>query len=280
MERCREDFSPTRVYCLHVRLALTRMSDMNDKCVPFIGQNGFCPAWAKGAGRWVFQRTLVSVRGGVGEIAAAEVPAAREVVLWAPPNRSIVYSFGSSALQRERETALHELSRMRLRCYGSDCHLAPQSETSAKTVIHEAGVYPVAWHLICPSCGGPVAPDLEPVRPELIVEKWERTGKPVLDNPGASWDFEVPAVRDLAEWVRGSDPSPLELAYCGQQLWPSIVAMFEELGPTGAGQRPPAPPPPRVEVVCPRCRSRLRVPSGRQGNIRCTICSAVFAAQT
>ena len=40
------------------------------------------------------------------------------------------------------------------------------------------------------------------------------------------------------------------------------------------------PPPLRVEVQCPECRTRLRVPSGKRGRVKCPACSATFEANT
>ncbi len=39
-------------------------------------------------------------------------------------------------------------------------------------------------------------------------------------------------------------------------------------------------PPSRVEVQCPACRTRLRVPAGRRGHVKCTSCSATFEAKS
>lgn len=36
----------------------------------------------------------------------------------------------------------------------------------------------------------------------------------------------------------------------------------------------------RVEVQCPACRTRLRVPSGRRGRVKCASCSTAFEAAT
>ena len=98
-----------------------------------------------------------------------------------------------------------------------------------------------------------------------------------MDNPWASWDFKAPPpVTDLTAWDR--DSAPLELAYLGQQLWTDIPAMCDAFD--SAGLRDPAPSPVRVEIACPQCGSLLRAPSGRWGRIKCTVCSAIFAATT
>ena len=41
-----------------------------------------------------------------------------------------------------------------------------------------------------------------------------------------------------------------------------------------------APPSARVEILCPQCGSRLRVPAGRQGNVKCSICASIFMVKS
>jgi hypothetical protein len=36
----------------------------------------------------------------------------------------------------------------------------------------------------------------------------------------------------------------------------------------------------RIEVLCPGCTGRLRIPTGRQGNVRCPRCTRIFAARS
>jgi hypothetical protein len=200
--------------------------------IPFIGQDGFYPDWAKGSGRWVFQRTLVSV-GGMLEVYAglsALVSTADEIIVWVPKRRGIMYWLGTSALHDERRLALNQLADLRMRCYGDDCPMMPQSVSAAKSLVDEAGVYPERWHLICPSCTGQAGPDLECVQAGPIIERWNALAKPVVENPAASAAIRsVRAITDLAKWVKGSQPSHLELAYVGQQLWPNIADMLEAL---------------------------------------------------
>jgi hypothetical protein len=195
--------------------------------IPFVGQNGFYPLWAKGSGRWVFQRTLVTMGSlGVGELVALDVPVANQVIVWSPPRRSVAYWFGSKALHAERTAAVYELEQIRLRCYGRDCRTV-RKRGSTKSAVTELGVHPEKWLLACPQCAGPVGPDLNPVRPEIITAQWEGSGRPALDNPAAGADWRsAPQIVDLPAWIEKSDPSPLELAYLGQQLWPTLFAMF------------------------------------------------------
>jgi hypothetical protein len=210
------------------------MEIQDDVGIPFLGQNGFFPPWAKGAGRWVFQRTLVYNSGplGFGELAALGVPVANQVIVWSPPKRNVTYWFGSKYLHNERTAAVDQLEQLQLRCYGKDCRALRKSGL-AKSAVTEMGVHPERWYLVCPLCGGPVGPDLEPVSAEVIVARWEASGRPVLDNPaaGAEWR-SAPAIVNLPRWIEKSHPSPLELAYLGQQLWPTLPDMFAALGAT------------------------------------------------
>jgi hypothetical protein len=163
---------------------------------------------------------------GIGELAALDVPVANQVIVWSPPKRSVAYWFGSKALHAERTAAVYELEQMRLRCYGKDCR-ALRKKGSAKSAVTEMGVHPEKWFLVCPLCAGPVGPDLNPVRSEVIVAQWEASGRPALDNPAAGADWRsAPPIVNLPDWIAKSDPSPLELAYLGQQLWPTLCAMF------------------------------------------------------
>lgn len=101
---------------------------MASRGIPFIGEEGFYPDWAKCSARWVFQRTLVSVSGmlsGFAELAALSVPVSDQVIVWAPGRRGLAAWFATAALHRERGLALEQLARLRLRCYGDDCGLAP-----------------------------------------------------------------------------------------------------------------------------------------------------------
>lgn len=141
---------------------------------------------------------------GFAEIAATGVPVSMQVVVWAPGKRSVATLFGTSALHREREMA--------------------------KTVVYETGVHPEEWRLVCPSCSGVIGPDLECVQAEPIIAKWASAGRPVLENPAASAAFRsAPSITDLPQWIKRSEPSHLELAYLGQQLWPNIGEMLEAL---------------------------------------------------
>jgi hypothetical protein len=204
------------------------MDDREEVGIPFVGQNGFYPRWAKGSGRWVFQRTLVCVGGplGLGELATMNVPVAHQVIVWSPPARGVGHWFGTAALQRERDSALGELEGLPLRCYGNNCRAA-RKQGFAKSAVVERGVYPDKWYLACPVCRGQFGPDLDRVCVEVIVSRWKHSGKPALDNPAAGADWRsAPEVVDVPRWIERSDPSPLELAYVGQQLWATMREML------------------------------------------------------
>ena len=78
--------------------------------ISFIGERGFYPSWARGAARWVFQRTTITI-GQIGadmaRIHAMEVPVSEQFVVWAPPTRLPILGALPSAVHRERQQALH-----------------------------------------------------------------------------------------------------------------------------------------------------------------------------
>jgi len=58
--------------------------------IPFIGENGYYPRWARGSGRWLFQRTLIVIGqmlGPIAQLRAKEVPVSEQVIVWCPPRR-------------------------------------------------------------------------------------------------------------------------------------------------------------------------------------------------
>ena len=207
--------------------------------IPFIGERRFYPWWTRGIGRWVFQRTTITI-GRIGadmtQIHAMEVPVSNQFVVWAPPTRLPILGSLPSAVHRERQQALHELSRLTLVCYGSNCS-APKPGACSRglkpvKVINESGVQPNNWLLLCPKCGASVGPDISTISAVPLVRRWESLGRPRLDNPGAGWNLQPPpAVVDLPQWMNRSQPSHLELAYFGSQMWPSIESMLAAMAP-------------------------------------------------
>lgn len=201
--------------------------------IPFIGQDDYYPPWAKYSGRWVFQRTLVSVGGvmaGFAELSAESVPAAKQVIVWAPQRRGFLDRFSPLKIHRERENAIGELSELHFLCYGSECKLKLESPMAVRKFVREYGIHPEEWTLNCPQCGGIVGPDLASMTADAILLQWEKIYRPPLDNPAASAAFKsAPIVVDLTAWIQKNEPSHLELAYFGQQMWPRIAEMFDAL---------------------------------------------------
>ena len=106
--------------------------------IPFIGEGGYYPHWARRSGRWLFQRTPIVIGQTGADMArfhAVEVPVSDQFVVWAPPTRLPILSALPSAIHRERQQALDELSRLRLVCYGG------------KVVLRSLDLLPAAWHL-------------------------------------------------------------------------------------------------------------------------------------
>ena len=199
--------------------------------IPFIGENGFYPSWVIRDGRWIFQRTLSSVGGmmeGLAELVAARTPGADQVIVWVPRTTHL-RALRQGALHEERDDAIRQLCSLALRCYGDDCTVARSSAQQVRSLVDERGIPPEQWRLQCPKCGGVVGPDLEPVAPYPLITKWLSLRRPPLENPAASAAFKsAAAVVDLPGWIARNDPSHLELAYLGQQLWPTIEDMLTE----------------------------------------------------
>ncbi len=204
--------------------------------IPFIGEGGFYPSWARHSGRWLFQRTLIALGGpwgGMGQLHAAQTLAAQQILVWCPAKRSFASLWGSSKMHEERQRAREELDLVRLVCYNDSCD-APKPGSGKflepGTVIEEQGIAPEKWVLRCSRCRNVVGPDLAIVNVTLIVRQWFSLGKPPLENPGAGPEWQsAPVINDLEKWSETSDPSHLELAYVGQQMWPNLETMWSAL---------------------------------------------------
>jgi len=172
--------------------------------------------------------------GPIAQLRAMEVPVSEQVIVWCPPSRLPFIGSLPSAVHRERQRALTQLQQFTLVCYGERC-TAPKPATKASSmavssVIREQGVQPDQWLLVCPLCGASVGPDLGVVSHDAVVARWEAAGRPALENPGAGAGIRsAAAVTNLPTWIAQLDPSPFELAYLGQQLWPDILSMLQDM---------------------------------------------------
>lgn len=205
--------------------------------IPFIGEYGFYPRWARGSGRWLFQRTGVmigQIHGELGRLEAMQLPVSDQIIVWCPPRRIPIFSALPSAIHRERQNALNELNRLKLVCYGEKCQAPKPGSTSdglaTSAVIQESGVRPDKWLLLCPSCRASVGPDLgfmtthSPL--SIVIQRWETLGRPGLDDPSAGAALDSAGnVVDLAEWAKRLKPNPFEFAYMAQQMWPDIETL-------------------------------------------------------
>src|ERR1041385_4691046 len=159
--------------------------------IPFIGENGYYPRWARGSGRWVFQRTLIVIGQMLGDIArlhAMEVAVSDQIIVWSPPTRFPIFGSLPSAVHRERQRALKELEPLRLVCYSEKCR-APKpgigtDSLGESSAIRELGVQPDKWLLVCPLCGASAGPDVACMKGEPLIRRWKSVGAPVLANPG------------------------------------------------------------------------------------------------
>jgi hypothetical protein len=205
--------------------------------IPFIGEEGYYPKWARSSGRWLFQRTLVVIGQMLGDIAllhAAEVPVSEQMIVWAPSRQIPLLSMLPSKIHQERQLALGELGRLKLVCYGEKCS-APKPGSSSygmapTSVIRELGVQPNKWLLLCPSCGNSVGPDIASLSATPLLMRWASLGRPALENSAAGFGIQsATPVVDLPQWITQSQPSLLELAYLGQQMWPDIATMLSAM---------------------------------------------------
>jgi hypothetical protein len=167
---------------------------------------------------------------GYAELVAARTPGADQVIVWVPSSTGLLRSLAAGSLYKETQDAIAGLLEFVLRCYGDDCALSSGSTQHVQGLVSEFGQRPERWRLQCPTCGGAVGPDLQPVTTDLIITRWRQVGSPILDPPTASAAFRsATPISDLPNWIQRSDPSHLELAYLGQQMWPSAAAMMKYL---------------------------------------------------
>ena len=180
--------------------------------IPFIGEKGYYPRWARGSSHWVFQRTTIII-GQMGAQMASlhsmQAPISDQIIVWAPPNRIPFFGTRPAALHQERQHALTELHRWRLVCYGDRCN-APKPGSSSgslspSSVIRESGVQPNDWLLLCPLCGASVGPDVAEVVVEPLLQQWHSKGQPLLENPGAGWNLQsIASIVDMPQWIQTS----------------------------------------------------------------------------
>jgi hypothetical protein len=62
-----------------------------------------------------------------------------------------------------------------------------------------------------------------------VLAQWHKVGRPKLENPSAGrfWRSAAP-ISDLQDWIKRLEPSQLELAYLGQQMWQDISMMLND----------------------------------------------------
>lgn len=215
--------------------------------VPFIGPHGCYPAWARQPeGRWVFQRTPVTVGGatrGIAEPAAAGVPESNQAIVWVPAKRQPpLFGLLSGGVHPEREEAFNQLGRLALVCYREDCGWALPPGESVRAVVTEPNALPECWLLRCPRCRGTVGPNLTTLHlhQRAIWRRCVNTGYSPLENPGAgALIASAPTLEHPMHWAAERKVSPRELAYLGQQLWPTLHEMLDycEAWPTSPDRR-------------------------------------------
>jgi hypothetical protein len=184
----------------------------------FIGEDGFYPKWAQGVGRWVLQKVPVQT----GSMPLIFPPEADQYLVWVPPKRG-VFGLRKVSIQdeiRNRIRELHNIPFVCIRCAW---------EGRGKE-LNYAGE-PSWYALSCPKCFGSesLGPDLRGLDEELILRRWVKLGKPLLESPGAASNIvSIKPIADLKHWIESFHPMPNELAYVGQQLWPNFATFIAE----------------------------------------------------
>lgn len=194
---------------------------------PFIGQNGFYPAWAKGNERWVIQRVLTTVKGMMATTDEMARPAiSRESLVWVPRHWLSAFRSFETGVQASR--ALNELQQISLVCSACDwTGNVPGIEVNPREG-------PTGWRLRCSDCYMLVGPNLDGLDPSAIIQRWKEQGKPRLDSPAASVLIEsVAPLLDLETWIQDDKYPPMEneVAYVGQQLWPNFAQFIADARP-------------------------------------------------
>lgn len=215
---------------------------------PFVGQDGFYPAWARGEGRWVLQRVFTTVRGWIamGD-AVGRHAVSHEGLVWAPPRGSLNRLFRRFRRRAEARRALDELRCIPLEC--SNCEWRGVEPLVFEGWVALAGEFmlvlprdnpdPANWRLRCPHCHLVVGPQLCGLDVDVIVRQWNTLGRPVLDPPAAAPMIErAKPIFDLEEWIERTEPMENELAYVGQQLWNNFSDFISHAAKRGKRRRP------------------------------------------
>lgn len=163
-----------------------------------------------------------------------EIPLSDQLVVWVPPTRLPFLGTRPAAIHQERQQALNELQGLRCVCYGDECKAPKPGSSSgsiiASSAIRESGVQPDKWLLLCPLCGASVGPDVADMAAEPLMRQWQSISQPELENPGAGWNLQsIAPIIDLPQWIQSSQPSHLEIAYVGQQMWPNLAVMLKAM---------------------------------------------------
>lgn len=148
-------------------------------------------------------------------------PEASKYLVWVPP-KSKFLRLKKTKPQIEAQRASEELNQIPFVC----------PRCGWKGIGSELGCIgdkPAYWLFECPECFALVEPDLFGLDTEVIINQWERLGRPVLENPGAAFNIvSAPPVDDLRNWVDSFKPMANELAYVGQQLWPNYASFIRD----------------------------------------------------
>lgn len=199
--------------------------------VRFIGEDEYYPYWTKGKGRWVIQRTFTTLTKWelLQSVDIFGKPTiADEGVVWVPPRgglNGIKSAFAGSA---ESWRALYELQYIPFIC-SAQYDKCTWNGLQGRVWLDGSSPRPMFWRVRCPKCGNIALPDVSGFDSEIIFNRWISLDKPVLDNPAAAKTIKsVKRISDIPKWIDDFRPTSMELAYVGQQMWPSLAHFLQD----------------------------------------------------
>lgn len=195
--------------------------------IKFIGEDGFYPKWAQGEGRWVCQRVLV-ITGHSNWFNLPPPPESERTLVWVPPKSGFL-GLGKISPDEEASRASMELRQIPFKCL----RCGWQGMGNELTCTN-----PIYQYLICPECLNNIDPDLRALSTEVIVNQWDKLGRPCLEMPAAASNLiGTKPIDNLPNWITSFQPMTNELAYVGQQLWSNFASFIRDVQKLEEAQR-------------------------------------------